>query len=117
MPVVTNGNYLNPSPIENATVLEKLIDGVLKGYFIQPIEGYVLHDKNYDNDIIEEGTDENGNPIDIVVGVELGYRTSTTNVAANYDFVANPREFYTVLRSEVPEDNIYGGGDNDHEVM
>jgi hypothetical protein len=47
----------------------------------------------------------------------LGYRTSTASCPASYDFTTNPREFYAVLESSIPADQIFGGGNNGHETM
>ena len=78
--------------IPNTAMTLSLIEGVPAAYYIAPNEGYVLHDKlydsiEYDNDTMEE----TGNII-------LGYRTSTASCSINYDFEANPREFYTILK-------------------
>lgn len=94
---------VNPSLIENAT-MQKYING--KGehtaYTITPIDGYVLHDKGMDDPIYDE---ETGEPTGEVT---LGFRRSTASCGVNYDFVANPREFYAVPESSVPADQIYG---------
>ena len=87
MATITYEN-VTPTPIENAVVQKVLRDEVHKTYYITPVDGYVLYDKNYD--------DINVTP------VLLGYRTSTASVAASYDFVANPREFYAVPADNVP---------------
>lgn len=102
---------LNPTFIENTTMQKGYMDGVFKIYSITPNEGYVLHDQLLD---FVEIDPENGEPVGEVI---LGYYDGTRTVGANYDFVANPREFYAVLRTTVPEDNICGGGNNDHEIM
>lgn len=103
---------LTPSLIENTTMYEKYINDVHRGYSITPNEGYVLHDKELD--LYEGGLTEDGEPIGELL---LGYYGGTRTCGANYDFTANPREFYAVLASEVPADQIYGGVNNDHEVM
>ena len=90
---------------------KRLRDGVPTTYAITPVEGYVLHDQLLD---FVEIDPENGEPIGEVI---LGYYEGTRTVSVNYDFVANPREFYAVLRSSVPEDNICGDTNNDHEIM
>lgn len=101
---ITNGNVI-ATPLSNITVTEKLNNGVLIAYAIQANEGYVLHDNMLDYE------DEYGN-------ITLGYYSSFRTVAKSYDFTANPREFYAVLESSVPADQIFGiGGNNDHEVM
>jgi hypothetical protein len=87
MATITYEN-VTPTPIENAVVQKVLRDGVHKTYYITPVDGYVLHDKNYD--------DINVTP------VLLGYRTSTASIPVSYDFAANPREFYAVPADSVP---------------
>ena len=103
---------VTPSPVENATVVKALRDGVHRTYRITPNEGYVMHDKEFDH---EEYDDETGEPTGNIL---LGFRTSMASVAASYDFVANPREFYCVLENEMPEGaELFGGGNNETEVM
>ena len=97
-----------PTPIENTTVERAYSNGVLRRYRITPNEGYVLHDTNYDRHIDIDG-DELTEPI-------LGFGRTTVSCAANYDFTANPRQFYAVPENDVPADQIFGGGGN-HEVM
>ena len=102
---------LIPAIIENTAMQEMYSNGVLRGYSITPIEGYVLHDKGMDVPVIDEETGvETGE-------VLLGYRRTTASCAANYDFVTNPREFYAVLESSVPADQIFGGVTNKPEIM
>lgn len=96
------------SLIANTTMQKRFIDGIHKQYLIAPIENYVLHDSRLDTDI-----DIDGNPIDPPLA---GYTPATITVAANYDFAANPNNIYAVLRNTVPENQIYGGVNNDHEI-
>ena len=100
---------VTPTPIPNATVERGYSNGVHKIFRITPNEGYVLHDNAGD------WTD-----IDLETGAETereAFYRGSCSCGANYDFVANPREFYTVLESGVPADQVFGGVDNDHEVM
>ena len=100
---------VNPTLIENTTMRKLLRDGVHQAYYISPAGDYVLHDNALD------WTD-----IDPETGEEVlfrGYTGGMASCAANYNFVANPREFYAVPENEVPADQIFGGGDNNHEVM
>ena len=111
---------------ENTTMQQSVINGVNGGYKISPISGYVLHANNYDAEIeepiIDEETglqmtdEETGEPLFEIVKV-LGYTRGSATCAADYDFVANPREFYAVPADSVPADQIFGVGNNDHEVM
>jgi hypothetical protein len=103
---------VNPSLIANTTMQKRFYDGVHKQYCITANDGYVLHDNTLDQ--YEGGFTEDGEPIGELL---LGYTTTTCTCAASYDFATNPREFYAVLASDVPVDQIYGGVDNDHEVM
>lgn len=96
--------------IENTTIVPFYNkNGVHTQYSITPNSGYVLHDSRSDGVELDEFGNE--------VGVILGYVQGTVSVPASYDFTANPFQLYAVLRSTVPEDQIFGGGGNDHEVM
>lgn len=103
---------VNPTLIANTT-MQKYINnnGVFLAYYITPNDGYVIHDKTLDR---YEDYDDDGNPIGDPI---LGYYPITVTCGANYDFVANPREFYTVLRTEVPENQIYTLPSGDHETI
>ena len=98
-----------PSLIPNTTMYKKLRDGIHTTYAITAIDGYVLHDNMGDWTEMDEITGEEI--------VKKAYYGGTCTCAASYDFTTNPREFYAVLASTVPTDQIFGGGDNDHEVM
>lgn len=102
-------NYENVTPtlIPNTTMQRGYYDGVHKVFIIRPVEGYVLHDNAMDWTVEDEETLE-----EVTV---CGYTGGQASCGANYNFVANPREFYAVLESEVPADHIFGG--NDHEIM
>jgi hypothetical protein len=100
---------VNPTLIANTTMQKIFRDGVWHGYYIAPNDGYVLHDKEND------WTD-----IDPITGEEvlyLGYSSGRVSCGTSYDFAANPREFYAVLETDVPADQIFGLPDNEHEVM
>lgn len=108
--MATTYETVNPSPIENTIVTKVLINDVHRLYRIQAIEGYVLHDNRRDNYVDPETGEELASPI-------LGYTAGVTSVAANYDFLENPNNFFTVPRTEVPEDQIFGGGNNNNEEI
>lgn len=95
-----------PSIITNTIMRKRLRDGVHTTYTIEPADGYVLHDNLLD--IIH--------PEDTGLGTQLGYTTGTCTCVASYDFTVNDREFYAVPRDTVPKNQIFGGGDNDHEI-
>ena len=118
--------YINiiPSLVPNTTTVLIEKDGAPWRYRITPIDGYVLHDKNYDDVILDENTGD--------VIRNFGYRKSTAGISASYDFstllvtdefgntytaYGAQNEFFTVLESEVPADMIFGGGNTNHEVM
>ena len=108
--------------IPNATITERIVNGKLLGYRITPNEGYVLHDKARDTDIIDEATLMPTG--EILLGyiahptyctVQAAYNFSDTVVIDGYTAYGS-REFFTRPQSEVPENQIYGGGNNNHEV-
>ena len=109
---------VTPPIIANTIMQKRFIDGVFKQYTIKAVDGYVLHDNTLDYQSTDPETgeplfDENGNEL-----ITLGYATGTKTCAASYDFVANPREFYTVPENTVPADQIFGGGNEpEHEIM
>ena len=108
MAVITHED-VNPTLLANTTMQKRLFDGVAKQYLITPNDGYVLHDNRYDVPVFDEITgEETGEVI-------LGYRTSTASCTIA-QFNANTYEFYAVPIDEVPENQIYGNGNNT-EVM
>lgn len=100
---------VNPSLIENTVMVRNFKDGIPTTYYITPADGYVLHDNFSDWMDIDPDTMEET--------FKLGYVRGTISVRANYDFTANPREFYAVPETEIPADQIFGGVSNTPEVM
>lgn len=102
---------VTPSPVPNTIVQKMINNGVHLAYTITPIDGYVMHDKNYDTEVLDENDEPTGE-------VLLGYHPSRGSVAVNYDFAETTvidgytaygsREFFARPESEVPPD---------HEVM
>ena len=104
-----------PSMIPNTTMQKRLVDGVIRNFIIEPIDGYVLHDNGWDSPVLDENGNETGEVI-------LGYRTYKASVGATYDFSTTqvaavdgsivtaygPREFYAIPASLVPENQIFG---------
>ena len=89
--------------LPNITVEDKYIDGVLKARRITANDGYVILDNN---EVF----------IDPETGDEINYyfRQVTVNIRVPFENWG----YEAVLESEVPADQIFGGGnDNDHEVM
>lgn len=120
-----------PTLIPNTTMKKRFIDGVFKVYVIAPANGYVLNDRR--NNHYEE-YDEN----DLGVGEPIirFYSVGECTVRYDYDFTSitagtitdvdgnevsvnkvGAYEIFAIPQSLVPADQIYGGGDNDHEVM
>lgn len=90
---------VTPTLIENTTMLLGCVNGVARAYEITPNEGHVLHDRLLDE--FEQFDEETGEGLG--APIRLGYYSGTRTVGADYDFVANPREFFAVLRSECEE--------------
>ena len=87
-------------------------DNVLRRYYIYPAEGYALHHKLYDEEIIDEET------LEPTGEIRQRFTTAFTTVVADYDFVANPDEIFAVLLSELDEDQLCGvSTEPEHEVM
>ena len=92
-------------------------------YKIAPNEGYVLHDKNRDVEVVDETTRlPTGEillgyvPYPTHCGVTATYDFDNTTVIDGYTAYGN-REFFARPQSEVPADQIFTVGSNDHEVM
>ena len=104
--------------LPNITVREKYLNDVLISHVLTANEGYVMHDTS--DQLTEIARDpETGEPIIdpetggyVEVPVIHYFREATIPVripVENWTWVA-------VLESEVPADQIFGGGD-DHEIM
>lgn len=98
-----------PALVGNTTMRKMLVDGVDRVYTIKANDGYLLHDKELDF----YPADENG---DMSTEVTTGFTPAQCSCAASYDFTANPREFYAVLESSVPADQIFSDN-NEPEIM
>ena len=100
--------FIDVTPIIENTTMKVYVDSdnVQRVYQISPVDGYVLHDSRKD------WTEE----IDGEEVVVEGFASGFVSVPVTYDFEANPYNLYTKLASEVPSDQIFGGGNNE-EVM
>ncbi len=86
--------------IPNTIMQKRILNDSEITYCITPNDGYLLHDKLYDEPILDEATmEETGKVI-------LGFRKSTATVPVSYDFELNLRQFYTVLETEKPTEPI-----------
>ena len=114
---------VTPSLIPNTTMKKGFADGVHRVYVIHPIDGYILHDVGFDIAEIDPETGEQ-------TSYSLGYTTAGASCGASYDFSTSTvtdengntltaygeRQFFARLASDVPSDQIFGGGNN-HEIM
>lgn len=106
-----------PPIIANTIMQKRFIDGVHKQYTIEAIDGYVLHDSRLDFGALDP---EVGGPLFDEDGNEVlleGFTGGVVTCGAAYDFATNPWGFYAAPESSVPADQIFGGVNNDHEVM
>ena len=93
--------------ISNTTMRKRILNDLEITYCITPNEGYLLHDKLYDEPVMDEVTmEETGKVI-------LGFRKSTATVPVNYDFELNSRQFYAVLETEKPTEPVEVAGDGE----
>lgn len=88
-----------PTLIENTTMQQCLKDGVPIAYHIKPINGYVLHDKAGD------WQEQDMNAGEFVT--KQAFYSGSCSCGSNYDFVANPREFFTIQKSSAPANEIF----------
>lgn len=91
---------LSESLIPNTDMEIISIDGVETSYSITPKDGYKLHAKELDSYLFDEEamtqTEE----------IVLGFTTGTKTCGINYDFLLNPREFYTVECEEEDYESV-----------
>lgn len=117
---------VTPSLIPNTTMKKGILDGIHKNYQITPIAGYVLHDNTMDFsdrnfETMEETWKFGYSPSSVYVTCGANYDFSTHTVTdengVSYTAYGN-RDFFAKLESDVPDNQIFGGGDNnEHEVM
>ena len=86
---------------------------VLRAYFITAVEGYLLHDEQYDFIEIDE---ETGEPTGETM---LGYipYPAPVSVGYNYEFEANPRNIFAIPEGTVPENQIFNNGNSDNKTI
>ena len=121
---------VNPTLIPNTDMQIRLRDGVPYQYLIKASDGYVLHDGRHDEEVYDM---ETGEPTGEVI---YRYATGTKTVAYSYDFTVSVPDtitdldgntiavnkigiygFFAVPISAVPENNTYGGVNNEHETI
>lgn len=100
---------------ENTTMYKRIdsATNTLSSYRIYPNEGYVLHSTSYDIEVFDEETME---PTGEILPGFIPY-PAFVQVGYNYDFEANPKQFYAVPQDSVPADQIFNNGGPEHEVM
>ncbi len=82
------------TPIYANTKMQKVCaDGAHKQYYIKAVEGYVLHDNRLDFKEL--------NPDTMEETTKLDYTNGIVSCRSDYDFTANPFEFYAVLASNI----------------
>ena len=116
-------SYETVTPIiPNTTMRKRIYNGNPLQYLIKPVDGYVMHDNGYDVPEEDEITGEET--------IILGYRPSEASVGINYDFSTTEmldetgntvtaygtRQFFCKLRTEVPENQIFGSDPNTETI-
>ena len=92
--------------IPNITIERHYIDGVHKAYRLTANEGYVLHSPSLDVEVEDPMTGETRIE-------QYYYRMCSIPVARP----VSTWDWHAVPENDVPADMIFGGGNNDHEVM
>ena len=105
---------IDVTPIYENTTMQAYYNSsnVLRAYYIKPVEGYVLHEKSYDTEVIDPET------LEPTGEIKLGYipYPAFVSVPYNYNFGENPYNIFAVPADTVPENQIFNNGGN-HEVM
>jgi hypothetical protein len=79
--------YQDVEPIiPNTTMQLRVVDGKPQTYWIRPIEGYELHDKQFDTTNYETVIDEEIGEEITTESLVLGYRESVASCSVRYDF-------------------------------
>jgi hypothetical protein len=91
---------------ENIIVYDRYINDAFNGWKAVPAEGYVMYDANANDTELDPDTMEER---------PVTYYYTQLNMPRTYNW-AN-FSWVAVLRSSVDENYIFGGGDNNHEVM
>lgn len=108
-----------PTIIPNTTMRKMLSNGVHRTYDIEPNDGYVLHDSASDMEGFDPETGE------LTGQIVFYYASGGASCGANYDFTPvqvtdengvthtayGSRAFFARPASEVPANQIYGGGE------
>lgn len=108
-----------PTLIPHTSMRKMFINGVHKTFVIAPVNGYVLHDSASDMEGFDPETGE------LTGQIVFYYASGDATCGANYDFTPvqvtdengvmhtayGSRAFFARHASEVPADQIYGGGE------
>lgn len=90
----------------NMTVYDRFADGVPAGWQVYANEGYVIYDTT--------ANDVQINP-DTMEEIPVTYYYTAVGLSKYHNWNTFP--YVAVLRDSVDENYIFGGVDNDHEVM
>ena len=99
---------ITPSLVPNTTMRKYInSNGVFTAYRIEPIEGYVLHDKLLDCDEFIEGTNETTGVVFLrystaEVSAEVNYNWENTTTIDGYT-AYGAREFFAITQEEYKE--------------
>jgi hypothetical protein len=82
--------YKDVEPIIPNTIMQlRVVDSKPQTYWIKPIDGYELHDKQFDTTNYETVIDEESGEETITESLTLGYRESVASCSARYDFTTH----------------------------
>lgn len=124
MAVVTY-EEVTPSLIPNTRMRKWILDGVHKTYHIYPLANYVLHDNTMDFADLDENTMEetwkfgySPSSVYVTCGANYDFSTHTVTDENGVSYIAyGNRDFFAIPEDDVPDNQIFGVGDNDHEIM
>lgn len=92
--------------LPNMTVYRKYKDGVHSAWRVNTNEGYVMYDTAANNTEIDPETMEE---------IPVTYYYTILHCPLSWDY--RTFTYVAVPRDSVDENYIFGGGDNDHEIM
>lgn len=90
----------------NITVYKKLKDGIHYAWQVNPDSGYVMYNTAANDTELDPDTEQ---------PVPVTYYYTIMSCPLSYDF--DNFTWVAVPRESVDENYIFGGGDNDHEIM
>lgn len=82
----------------------------VRRFYIFPVEGYALHNNAYDEEVVDPET------LEPTGKIRQRFTTAFTTVVGTYNFELNPNNIFAVPLSELKENQLCGGNNNNHKT-